>query len=162
MFKKWLVPALLFIFTGFPVSASMVSFLVVETGIENEIDAGEYSTLWEDGLMGAFFDAGHIVSNGAVIRLAKFPQKEFPDEIRSDYEEASAAGAESLVLVIVEYKVENKKVKPASVLVRIFSTSNQELRYQEKFPAGNGATLEEEYKSAKQVGKAVARHLKVR
>jgi hypothetical protein len=162
MFKKRLAPVLFFILTGFPVYASMVSFLVVETGIENGIDAGEYSTLWEDGLMGAFFDAGHIVSNGAVMRLAKFPQKEFPDEIRNDYDEASAAGADSLVLVIVEYTVEDKRVKPVSVLVRIFSTSNRELQYEEKFPAGNGANLKEEYKGAKEVGKIVARHLKVR
>ncbi|MDR2158643.1 MAG: hypothetical protein LBP23_01105 [Treponema sp.] len=44
-------------FAAVPACASMVSVLVIETGLDQETIVKDYSTLWEDGIMGALFDA---------------------------------------------------------------------------------------------------------
>jgi hypothetical protein len=143
----------------FPLSASMISFLIIETGLQPESSAGEYSTLWEDGLMGVFFDSGHIVSNGSVLRLEKKPVKDFPDEAQADFVEASEGGAEYLVIALLEYKNNNGKYKPAGVSLRVFSVSSKNLVYQQQFSAGTGADLREEYTRAQEAARAIITHL---
>jgi hypothetical protein len=144
---------------AFPLSASMVSFLVIETGLEPENNAGEYSSLWEDGLMGIFFDSGHIVSNGTVLRLEKKPTKDFPDEALADFLEASEGGAEYMVMALLEYKNFNGKYRPSGVSLRIFSVSPKKLVYQQQFPTGASADLREEYIRAQEAARAIISHL---
>jgi hypothetical protein len=146
----------------FPLPASMVSFLIIETGLKPETSAGEYSTLWEDGLMGVFFDSGHIVSNGAVLRLEKRPVKDFPDEAQADFLEASQGGAEYLVIALLEYKDYNGNYKPSDVSLRVFAVTSRNLVYQQEFPAGIGADLREEYTRAQEAARAIITHLKDR
>jgi hypothetical protein len=147
---------------AFPLSASMVSFLVIETGLQPESSAGEYSTLWEDGLMGVFFDSGHIVSNGAVLRLEKKPVKDFPDEAQADLLEAGEGGVEYLIIALLEYKDFNGKYKPEEVSLRVFSVSSKSMVYQQQFPAGTGADLREEYIRAQEAARTIIPHLKDR
>jgi hypothetical protein len=143
MIKRLGALLVFFALLTFPLSASMVSFLVIETGLQPESSAGEYSSLWEDGLMGVFFDSGHIVSNGPVLRLEKNPVKEFPDEIQADFLEAREGGAEYFIMALLEYRIDNGNYKPSGVSVRVFSTSSRDLVYQQRFSAGAGTDLRE-------------------
>ncbi|AEF80202.1 hypothetical protein [Leadbettera azotonutricia] len=147
---------------SFPLYASMISFLVVETGLSSEGSAGEYSALWEDGLMSAFFDAGHIVSNGHILRLEKNPSKVFPDEVEDDYYEAAAGGADYFVIALLEYKSQNGKYRPSGISVRVFNIESTDLVYQQNFAAGTGASLKEESTNAREAARAIIPHLKDR
>jgi hypothetical protein len=88
-----------------------------------------------------FFEAGHIVSNSPILRLAglsiaDFPGKndpggEFPREIRPDLEEAALGGVDYLILVLLSYPqgAADTKAKPDQVNLRIYS-----------FRSGNGSS----------------------
>jgi hypothetical protein len=147
---------------GFPLHASMISILVIETCLQQETVVDEYSSLWEDGLMGVFFDAGHIVTNGTIMRLDKNPLKEFPDEAQADFHEASEGGAEYYVLALLEYKNQDGTIKPAGISIRLYSMVPRKLIYEQRFPAGQSADLKEEYAHANQAARALISHLKDR
>ncbi|MDR2617674.1 MAG: hypothetical protein LBC62_02280 [Treponema sp.] len=147
---------------AFPLSASMVSFLVIETGLQQESFAGEYSTLWEDGLMGVFFDAGHIVSNGTILRLEKPPVRDIPDEALSDFAEASEGGAEYLVLILLDYRNKDGTFIPQDVSLKLFTVAGRKMVYQQRFAAGTSANFDEEYARAQGAARAVLPHLKDR
>jgi hypothetical protein len=144
----------------FPLAASTVSFLVIETGLPRESGAGEYSSLWEDGLMGVFFDSGHIVSNGTVLRLENPPAQELPDEARADFTEAKAGGAEYFVLALLEYTADNGSFRPSDVSVRVFSTAAANLVFAQRYPAGSGPDVREEYNRAQAAARAIITYLK--
>jgi hypothetical protein len=158
--KHFGIAFVLAVLAVFPLSASMVSFLVVETGLQAESSAGEYSTLWEAGLMDVFFDAGHIVSNGTVLRLEKNPAKDFPDEVQADFAEAGEGGADFFILALLEYRNQDGKIKPSGISLRIFKVGSRKLIYQQRFAAGTGASLGEEYACAQEAARAIISHLK--
>ncbi|MCL2832350.1 MAG: hypothetical protein FWD78_04195 [Treponema sp.] len=164
MFRKCLLTAALILgLTAAPLFASMVSFLVVEEGLQPGSDAGDYSSLWEGGLMGAFFDAGHIVSNSPVLRVEKLsPSGEntaVPAEVQKDYLEANSGGADFFILAVLEYRLQDKKMKPFQVDIKIIRTNNGQLVYNESFPAGSAVNLQEEYLNAQQTGGVIAAQL---
>ncbi|MDR1566869.1 MAG: hypothetical protein LBS48_06280 [Treponema sp.] len=146
----------------FPLSASMVSFLVIETGLQQETFAGEYSTLWEDGLMGVFFDAGHIVSNGTILRLEKTPARDIPDEALPDFAEASEGGAEYLVLILLDYQNKDGTLVPRDVSLKLFTVAGRKMIYQQRFAAGTSAHFDDEYARAREAARAILPYLKDR
>ena len=148
----------------FPVSASMVSFLIVETGIPHSANAGEYAFYWEGGLMGAFFDAGHIVSNSPVMRIESLPSQalqrgEIPQEALFDFYEAQEGGADFFVLAMIEFVSQNGRVIPREISVKIFNTVTQLMVYEEKFPAGSGSNSMDVYSNAQDAGKRIVAQL---
>jgi hypothetical protein len=140
----------------------MVSVLVVETGLEQETVVKDYSTLWEDGIMGVFFDAGYIVTNGSLIRLGTDQVKEFPDEAQLDFYEASEGGADYFVLALLEYKNQNGTFKPSGISLKLYSTSPRRLIYEQWFPAGQGADNQEEHARAREAAGVLISHIKDR
>ena len=143
----------------------MVSFLVVETGIPHTANAGDYAFLWEGGLMGAFFDAGHIVSNSPVLRLenppiASIQRGEIPREALIDFDEALEGGADFFVIAMIEFISLEGRVIPRDVFVQIFNTSTRSLIFVEKFPAGSGASPRDEFLNAQDAGKIIAAQLR--
>ena len=104
MAKKILIPALFFcvLFVS-RAEAAMVSFLVVETGLTQPVPVREYSLLWENSLMDAFFDAGYIVSNASMLRLQSWPQSGFPQEVRTEMDNAIRGGAEFFIIARLDY-----------------------------------------------------------
>ena len=96
-----------FLLFTFPVSASMVSFLMVETGIGEETSAGQYSSLWEGGLMDVFFDAGHIVTNSPVTRMEKIPSEEISGRMEVEFYEALYSGADFFIVGFLEYQFQD-------------------------------------------------------
>jgi hypothetical protein len=137
--RKTLWAFLFFAALAWPLSAATVNFLVVETGSPRPDSPGEgalpfeSSALWEACLLDVFFEAGHIVSNSPILRLAglraaDFPGKnspggEFPREVRPELEEAALGGADYLVLVLLSYPpgAGDTKKRPEEVDMRIYS-----------------------------------------
>jgi len=148
-----------------PLSASMVSFMVVETGQNPDAINSEYSMLWEDGLMGAFFDAGHIVSNSPILRLNKptasdFLVEELPGEARRDFVEASEGGADYFILAVLEFTTQNGRTRPQLINIRIFTINGCELVYENLFPAGTGVNLQDEAEKARDAARIIAAQIK--
>jgi hypothetical protein len=149
-------------FIAVPAYGSMVSVLIIETGLGQESVVKDYSTLWEDGIMGVFFEAGYIVTNGSVIRLESDCVKEFPDEAQADFYEASEGGAEYFVLVLLEYKNQDGTFKPSGVSLKLYGTIPRKLIYQERFSAGQTADSREEHTRAREAARVLISHIKDR
>jgi len=160
MFCKRLVLAVLILGITFPLPAAMVSFLVIEEGLKPGSDSGNYSAVWEDGLMGVFFDAGHIVSNSPILRVDQLSEAEFPSEARFDFIDAADGGADYFILAVLDYNTQERLVKPKSVFIKIFTIESRQLVFEGQFPAGNGVNLQDEYSRVKDVGKIIASQIK--
>ena len=142
----------------------MVTFMVIETGIQPDARGSEYSSLWEDGLMSVFFDAGHIVSNSLAMRLEKIPQEEIPGEVQEDFLEAARGGSEYFILIYLDYSQPGMQ-KPQEALVKIFRIeealgASRSLIYEQRFPAGTGSSLRDEYIKAQETARIVVAQLK--
>ena len=145
----------------FPLSASMVCFLVIEAGIPASANAGEYAYHWEGGLMGAFFDAGHIVSNSPVMRLENLPlaeleRGELPREILADYNDALEGGAEFFILAILEFNSDGGQIRPGEISIRVFNTGTRALIYEEKIPVRDTNNPRDELMNAQDAGRVIA------
>ena len=151
--------AILLMLLAFPVSASMVSFLLVETGINEQASSGQYTSLWEGGLMAAFFDAGHIVTNNPIARMIKKPGRDLNGIVEADFEEAVRGGADFFVLAFLEYESNGERAVPVGLALRLYSSKSRKLVYEHNFPAGTGKTLDEEYQIAQHAGRIINSHL---
>ena len=145
-----------------PLPAAMVSFLIIEDGLKPDAQSGHYSAVWEDSLMGVFFDAGHIVSNSPVLRVEQLSVTEFPAEARVDYTDASSGGADFFVLAVLDFNTEDRRTRPKSVTIKIFTTESRNLIFQQEFPAGNGVNAQDEYSRAQDIGRYIAAQLRDR
>jgi hypothetical protein len=156
--KKWfLLPVMVFLVLE-TLSAATVSFLVVETGLAEGSIRPQSSLLWENGLMDAFFDAGHIVSNAPIMRIPEKTAEKLPGPVRIELDQARNGGADYFIVVLLEYPASASKGipgfdepegfgpdgtggptstgkpasggKPEKIYMRIFSVSNEALIYE--------------------------------
>ena len=146
----------------FPASASMVSFLVVETGLNEGIPVTQFGTLWEGGLMASFFDAGHIVTNSPILRMLEKPEQDLTGSVRNDFNDAITGGAEYFILGFLNYNLQGGTSNPVDILVKIYRTDSQELIYEQNFPAGRGRNQNEEYQFALNAGRIIISQIKDR
>lgn len=158
--RLWSI-AIVMMLLVFPVSASMVSFMMVETGLNEEIST-QYTSLWEGGLMAAFWDAGHIVTNIPIARLDKKPAKDFTGPLADDLNEAASGGADYFVLGYLEYNLSGESAVPVGLVLKLYSTDSKKLLFEQKFNAGSGKSLDEEYTIAQNAGRVILSHLKER
>jgi hypothetical protein len=156
--------AVLLMFLAFPAAASMVSFVVVETGLNEEVPSPQYSSLWEDGLMAVFFDAGHIVTNSPITRIDKKPSFALSNgldgTLKDDFDEAVFGGADYFVLGFLEYNVQTNAIVPNGITIRLYELDSGKLIFEETFPAGTGKNLNDEYQLAKNTGQTIVSHIK--
>ena len=144
-----------FLLLVFPVSASMVSFLLVETGINEDVSSGEYASLWEGGLMEAFFDAGHIVTNGPIARVERKPERDFTGMLADDLYDAVNGGVEFIILGYLEFRVQGQRAVPVGMTLKLYNSASRQLMYEQNFPAGGGNNLDEEYQIAINAGRVM-------
>lgn len=153
--------AVLFVLIAFPASASMVSFLLVETGL-TEDSQSQYTSVWEGGLMAAFFDGGHIVTNGPIMRMKDKPKTDLSGPVNDDFNEAVNGGAEYFLLGFLEYRIQAGKVVPAGIVLKLYQTDSRQLIYEQQFPVGTGKNLDEEYQFAQNAGRMFTSHVEDR
>ena len=158
--KRLLGCAVLLIFLGFPAYASMVSFIVVETGLNEEASSPQYSSLWEGALMSVFFDAGHIVTNCPIGRIEKKPSSDLSGTLKADFDEAVLGGAEYFILGFLEYQAQKSGAIPREITIKIYRTDSKALVFEQNFPAGTGKNLNEEYQLAQNAGRIIIAHVK--
>ena len=160
--KRFLGLAVLLMVLTFPLSASMVSFLVVETGINEEAISVPYTNLWEGGLMDVFFDAGHIVTNSPAGRMEKRPSQDISGFVEEDFRDAVSGGADYFVLAFLEFQKRGERAVPVRITLKLYKTDTKRLIFEQNFPAGSGENYDEEYKIAQNAGRTIISQLKGR
>jgi hypothetical protein len=124
----------LWIFFALPLPAATVSFLVMETGVREDLGSAGYSALWENSLLNVFFDAGHIVSNAPFVRLERSPEEDFPPEAQAGLAEALGGGADFFVLVRLDYRFPSSEGGPVpwNIVLRVYRTRPSGLVHEER------------------------------
>ena len=153
--------AALLVLLVLPVSASMVSFQLVETGLSQEAASGQYSRLWESGLMSVFFDAGYIVTSSPIARVQARPGPELNGLIQYSFDQAMQSGADYFIVGLIEYSTQTGRTLPAGILLRVYD-SNSRLIHQQNFPAGAGRSNNDELQSAQDAARMVISYIKDR
>jgi hypothetical protein len=143
-----------------PLSAATITFLVLESGIREGNPAIGFSRQWETGLMDGFFDAGHIVSNTPIKRVAVKSAKEFPDEAQPDFDEAIAGGADFFVLAQLEYQSSLGVQGPSAISVRLFRTKPYQFLFEQRYTKIEGGSLDESLFNAKKAAQLIIPHLR--
>ena len=151
----------LIILISFPASAEVVSFTMVETGLREDAAESEYASLWEGGLMEAFFDAGHIVTNSPILRLERRPTG-LTNGLEADFLDAIEGGAEFIIFGLLEFEFQAGRPVPSGITMKIYDTSSTEMILEQRFPAGSGRTLNEEYQIAHNAGRTLENYLRNR
>jgi len=152
--------AIVMIFLAFPVSAYMLSVLLVETGLNEEAPSMPFVGLWEGALMDTFFDAGHIVTNSPAARMGKKPANDFSGFVEEDYNDAVSGGADFFVLGFLEYQNRGGRTLPVLIEIKLYDTDSKKLVFEQSFPAGSGRDNNEEYQVAKNAGLKIISQLK--
>jgi hypothetical protein len=164
--KQGRIFALVWLLAVSPVFTATISVLVIETGVREGGPVNESSIIWETSLLDVFFDAGHIVSNAPIRSLNKSPNKEIPDEVRGNLEEAIQGGADFFILALLDYQgtaaVNTQKIKPQSVSLRLFSANPYKLLYEQFYSARTQSPGNDELTNAKGVARLILPHLKDR
>jgi hypothetical protein len=155
--KGFLFGLLLCAFPAFQTGAATVSFLVIETGLGEDSAASRHSLLWESGLLDVFFDAGHIVSNAPVLRLARKPAKDFPDEAQAEFDQALEGGAEFFILALLDYADEEQR--PENISLRLYRINPRRKIYEQRYSDKTSRSLQEEFDSLKKAARELVPHL---
>jgi hypothetical protein len=145
--------------------AATISFMVIETGIREEIPTVDSSRIWEYALLDVFFDTGHIVSNTPIARVAQKPLKNLPDEARAPMDEALEGGAEFFILAVLDYQntpqAGTGQLQPRSISLRLFQTAPYRFLYSQEYNATDFRAAEkDEISNAMNIARTIATHLR--
>ena len=147
---------------GMSAHGATVSFMVIETGLKEE-STTESSRLWEDALLGVFFDTGHIVSNAPILRIAEKPQQNLPDEARVSLYEALEGGAEFFIVAVLDYqnlaRPSRDLPKPRSISLRLFKTEPYRFLFSQEYTPDE-VRDKNEMANAMNAARILAAHLK--
>jgi hypothetical protein len=147
MLKRITIALVIGIFINITVSAAMVSFYVIETGLNEEANVRQ-SILWENAFMDVFFDAGFIISNAPLLRLEEKP----PDVMEViDIEEAITGGIDYMLIVLLEYK--RSLLSPDEISFYIYRVSGQKLIIERKIEPVRLRLPQEEYENMKSIAR---------
>jgi len=156
--KSLSIAAFLLALAAFPASASMVSFMLVETGVNlEEAPGNQHSRLWESGLMSVFFDSDFIVTSSPIAQMKTIPSTELAGDIGEMFTEAVNGGADYFVVGFIEYSTVG--ASPQQIAVKVYDSSRR-LIHRESFPAGTGRNDNEELELARNAGRFIISRIK--
>jgi hypothetical protein len=152
----------LWIFLASSLPAATVSFLVIETGLREDLGSSGYSAFWENSLLDVFFEAGHIVSNAPVMRLSRFPEEDFPREALADLSDATDGGADFFILARLDYPFSGTEAEPAprNIALRVYRTRPYGLVYEQRLEGLDPSAARDESARAKQFVRRLIPYIK--
>ena len=150
--KKLYLALILSLFGFMSLEAATVSVLVVEAGLPSDNGCSLSAEIWESGMMDAFFDAGHIVSNAPCQQITAFSydtSNPLPSELNGEFDQARIGGADFFVFVVLHY-MDGNYDNPKEVIIRVFRVSSGELLYETRASGKVWENSEEEFFNVKQ------------
>jgi hypothetical protein len=159
MSKAFIAAFFLGVLVTFKAGAADVSILVVETGLLQEDGNKQHSLAWENVLLDACFEAGHIVTNAPLMRLTDKSTGDFPSEAAWVLEEAMEWGSDFFIIALLDY--ENGGKVPRETTIRLFRINQRQYvkTYEQKLPGRSFKTLNEEFDFLKITAQGLAAHL---
>jgi hypothetical protein len=147
MLRRIAIAVFIWISFNLSVGASMVSFYVIETGLNDEAGVRQ-SELWETAFMDVFFDAGYIVSNAPVLRLENRPSNILQVV---DFNEAGISGIDYMFIVLLEYS--NGIPAPGEISFYIYRVIKQEKIIEKNISIKQSRSAREEYDNMKSIAR---------
>jgi len=139
---------------AFPLPAATISFLMVETGLDEGAQTTQYGSIWEGGLMEVFFNAGFIVTNSPIARMENIPEY-FNGELQAYLDDAIMGGAEFFILGFLEYDSQERNSSLLGIKIEIYHGRDQTQIFEQYFPAGTGRNTNEEFQLAQSAGRVL-------
>ncbi len=148
------------VFGGGFLFSETVSVMVVETGVSLDAPVRESSIAWENGLMDAFFEYGHIVSNAAMLRLNAEQADPYPNEELLNIDAVREGGAAFYVLAVLRYdEGDEAKLIPSLVSLRLVGLYPDRVLYELQVD-GNNIHSRNETEQARRAARAMIPYLK--
>ena len=154
-----------------PCSAATISVQIAEQGVSEDYPAVEASSAWEAGLLDSIFDAGHIASNGPLIRLGKSANIKDISIPNNEIDEARIGAADYIIYVLLEYASPKKddptakkiRLSPLRSTVLLAQVSPFKVLYRRVYNSLEPSTAgTEDQKTAQMVARDTIAHLKDR
>jgi hypothetical protein len=147
MLKRITFALIMGVIVNLTVNAAMVSFYVIETGLNEEADV-QQSILWENAFLDVFFDAGYIISNAPLLRLENKPS----DILQVvDIKEAGTVGIDYMLIVLLDYNV--SLLTPNEIYFYIYKVSGQKIIKEKKMAAPQARAARDEYENIKSIAR---------
>jgi hypothetical protein len=97
------------------------------------------------------------------MRLPNLQEKEIPDEVRGNLEDAVQGGADFFVLALLDYQgaaADNSpKIRPQGVSLRLFSTNPYKFLYEQSYSALTQSPGNDELADAKRIVRMIIPYL---
>jgi hypothetical protein len=153
--KKQIFVLCLMIMGLSPLAAATVSVMVIETGLPSEKEITPSASVWESGVMDAFFSAGYIVFNTPILKLKEIPRSGLPQEARAELEAAQLGGSDLFVVVHLSYSGTilnpfDSGEQAKTVFMAVFDVSTEEMLYETSVGLSNMKNPRDEFWIAKQ------------
>jgi len=133
--------------------AANVSVLVMESGQSRESAGTQYPYLWENGLMDAFFDSGHIVTNSPKIQIDGKLSEDFPAEAERDFDNAQEGGMDYFLIAIIDYAT-------PYVSLRLFDIRSTKMVREQNYRITTFKNTKEELDKIKAAARTMAAYLR--
>lgn len=171
-FKRYII---LILFSLFPVLqpcfADTILVQIAEQGLSEDYPAVEASSAWEAGLLDGIFDAGHIASNGPILRLGESAKSEGISIPNEEIDEGRKGSADYIIYVLLEYLGPKKddpiaqkiRLSPLRSTVLLAQVSPFKVLYRRVYNSLEPSTAgTEDQKTAQMVARNTIAHLKDR
>jgi len=133
--------------------AANVSVLIMESGQSRENTGNQYSALWENGLMDAFFDSGHIVTNSPKMQMKGKTDNDFPAEAERDLRSAQDGGMDYFLIALIDYAA-------PLVSLRLFDVKSTKMVFEQKHAVTTFRNTKDESEKIKTAARVMAARLK--
>ena len=146
--------ACLYLFFAVNVHAAMVSFCVIETGLEENGQENQFSVIWENAFLDVFFEAGHIVCNAPVLRLENKPA----DNILRNFnmQDVRNSGIDYLIIAMLDF---NSAVSPEEVVIFIYKVTPREKILERLLPERQTRTGRDELEYVKSIARGFVTYI---
>jgi len=148
MFKRIIIALIAGLFINISANATMVSFYIIETGLDDDSKIGQ-SELWEGAFMDVFFDAGYIVSNAPVLR---FDIKQPNLDRFIDLDDAKICGVDFILVAQLDYV--KGLIMPSDISISVYNVSTKEKLMERKMAGKQYNTLNAQYDNMKSIARA--------
>jgi len=147
--KKAGIFLVLFVFLVISANANLVSFFIIETGLpENGIEH-RHSILWESAFMDVFFDAGFIVGNAPILRLANKPADDILRSASISITDARDWGIDYILIAQLDYT--DERYIPVDISFYIYTVSPAEKIMEKQIKRNSNRPALDEYNEIKTI-----------
>jgi len=153
MAKKIISVLFLGVFFVLNASAYMVSFFIIESGLPQEGSKNQHSQQWENAFFDVFFDAGYIVCNAPMLRVAAKPKMSIEKFVEDEVDEAREGGADYFIVAQIDYS--DSDLTPKEVSLALFSITPYRLIKERKLTGKAYKSEKDEIEDLRNIVKSI-------